>query len=86
MPWAPQFSHTQYPAERALTHMSVQEIEAAIRQLPSPAVAELAEWLEEYRSDMWDRQIEEDAKAGRLNDLIRRAEEDIAAGRVSPLP
>ncbi len=33
----------------------------------------------------WDNQIEEDIKAGRLNDLIAQAEADIAAGRVKPL-
>ena len=39
----------------------------------------------EALEDAWDNQIEEDIKAGRLNDLIAQAEADIAAGRVKPL-
>ena len=42
-------------------------------------------WFEEALEDAWDNQIEEDIKAGRLNDLIAQAEADIAAGRVKPL-
>ena len=35
--------------------------------------------------DAWDRQIEADAKAGRLDRLIAQAEVDIAAGRTKAL-
>ncbi|WP_420454190.1 hypothetical protein [Rubrivirga sp.] len=66
--------------------MSVQEIEAAISELPPDQLAALAEWFDEYRADEWDRQIEADAKAGRLDALVRDARADIAAGRTRPLP
>jgi hypothetical protein len=66
--------------------LSVQEIEAAILELPPHDLAKLAEWFEEYRADEWDRQIAADAEAGRLDALIRGAEGDIAAGRARPLP
>jgi len=33
----------------------------------------------------WDKQIEADAAAGRLNHLVEEVEADIAAGRVKPL-
>lgn len=66
--------------------MSVQELETAITQLSPDELARFTEWFEEYKSDEWDRQIEADAAAGRLDDLIREAEDDIAAGRVRPLP
>lgn len=66
--------------------MSVQEIEAAVSQLPPDQLSRFVEWFEEFRSDAWDRQIEADADAGRLDQLIREADADIAAGRVRPLP
>ena len=65
--------------------MSVQEIETAIAQLPNPEVAQLAAWLEEYLADLWDRQIEADALAGRLDALGREADREFEAGRCRPL-
>jgi len=35
--------------------------------------------------DAWDRQMEADAKAGKLDFLLKELDEDIAAGRVRPL-
>ena len=66
--------------------MSLQELESAVAKLSPADLARFAEWLKEYRADEWDRQIAADAKAGRLDALVREAETDIAAGRVSPLP
>ncbi len=33
----------------------------------------------------WDRQIEQDLKAGKLDSLIKKMREDVAAGRCQPL-
>ena len=33
------------------------------------------------KEEEWDRQIEEDLKAGRLDDLLQKAEENFKAGR-----
>jgi len=41
---------------------------------------ELHETLE-AEEEAWDRQIEEDLKAGRLDDLLQKAEENFKAGR-----
>jgi hypothetical protein len=35
--------------------------------------------------DTWDRQMEADVKAGKLDFLLKELDEDIAAGRVKPL-
>jgi len=64
---------------------SVTEIQQAISRLSTAEQRQLARWFEEALEDAWDAQIEEDIKAGRLNDLIAQAETDIAAGRVKPL-
>jgi hypothetical protein len=37
--------------------------------LPEGEIDRLAAWLDEYRADTWDRQIERDARAGRLDAL-----------------
>lgn len=37
--------------------MSVQELETAVTQLPSPELAQFAAWFEEYQADLWDKQI-----------------------------
>lgn len=51
--------------------------------------AEKAEFLARLNEldleDAWDRQIEADAKAGRLDHLWQKALEDIEAGRTKPL-
>ena len=65
--------------------MSVTEIELAIAQLPLHEVTELADWFEEFLSELWDKQIEEDLRAGRLDALINEANEDFEAGRVKRL-
>ncbi len=65
--------------------MSLQDIETAIATLPPDDVVALSQWLEEFLADQWDRQIEEDIKAGRLDKAGRRADADFEAGRCTPL-
>jgi hypothetical protein len=65
--------------------MSVQELEKAIRQLSYEEFSRLARWIDEYRAELWDRQIEADIRAGRLDEAGRRADGDFDAGRCTPL-
>jgi len=44
-----------------------------------------AKWFEEFAAEQWDRQIEADIAAGRLNAVGKRADEDFEAGRCTPL-
>ncbi|MEJ6479991.1 hypothetical protein N0Y54_01130 [Nostoc punctiforme UO1] len=64
---------------------SLPEIEAAIMQLSGGEMRDLSNWLQEYLNDAWDKQIETDAKSGRLDRLIQRAKADIEANQVKPL-
>jgi len=64
---------------------TVADIQQPITRFSPAEQRQLARWLEEALEDAWDAQIEEDIKAGRLNDLVAQAEADIAAGRVKPL-
>ena len=65
--------------------MSVQELEAAVTQLRPDDLARFAEWFEEYQADEWDRQIEADVAAGRLDALGQQADADFEAGKATPL-
>lgn len=65
--------------------MSVQELENAILQLSPDEFAQLARWIDEYRADQWDRQIEADIHSGRLGEAARQADADFDAGRCTPL-
>jgi len=65
--------------------MSVQEIQTAIVELPQGELANLLEWIEEFRSDEWDRQIAQDVEAGRFDALWQRVREQRQAGLCQPL-
>ena len=64
---------------------NIQEIERAIARLPRKDFFELVRHLRERHADEWDRQIEDDAKAGRLDPLWAEAEKEIAEGKARPL-
>ena len=54
--------------------MSLPELETAVTQLPAEELSAFARWFEEYLADQWDRQIEADILAGRLDEAGRRAD------------
>ena len=65
---------------------TVVEISDAVKNLDEQEKGEFLEKLTEVDfDDAWDRQIEADAKAGRLDHLWQQALEDIKAGRTKPL-
>ena len=65
--------------------MIVKEIETAIMRLPPPDFSELRAWFENYAAQMWDRQIEKDLKAGRLDALLTEVDREYEAGLGQPL-
>lgn len=66
--------------------MSVAELIEAVKELSEEQKGEFLERLAEIDfDDAWDRQIEADATAGRLDPLWQQALEDIEAGRTKPL-
>ncbi len=65
--------------------MDIKEIESAIAQLPPSELAELAKWFEEFQAQVWDEQLEQDVKAGRLDGLLKQAEQDFEQGQCEPL-
>lgn len=61
--------------------MKIAELKIAVKQLPQNELAEFVEWLEEFQESLWDRQIEEDLKAGKFDPLIRQAEQAFSEGK-----
>ena len=64
----------------------VEEIEAAIESLPPEEFAQLAQWIRDQDEDAWDRQMDADAAAGKLNFLIEEADREELAGTLRPWP
>ncbi len=52
-----------------------------MKQLSQDELAEFLEWLENFQESLWDRQIEEDLKAGKLDVLMRQAEKAFNEGK-----
>ena len=61
--------------------MNITEIKTAVRELSQKERAELLEWLDEFQEALWDRQIEEDLKAGKFDALILQAEQAFSEGK-----
>jgi hypothetical protein len=59
---------------------TVEEIEKAIAALPKDEFWKLTDRPVAQRNDVWDKEIEEDSAAGRLDVLWQEAEKEIAAG------
>ncbi len=60
-------------------------IQKAISELSAEELAKLRQYLDELEADLWDAQIERDAKAGKLDKIEARALENLKAGRVKDL-
>lgn len=63
----------------------VEEIELWIKRLSPAELADFRDWFLRYDADAWDRQIERDIAAGKLNKLAEEARADYAAGKSKPL-
>ena len=61
------------------------EIKQAVMSLPSAEYAKVLDWLHELAEDAWDKQIEEDILAGRLDLLAAEAEKARRGGTLREL-
>jgi hypothetical protein len=64
---------------------TVAEIEAAIRKLPPKELARLRKWFTKFEADSRDEQFEDDAAAGRLDKLAKKALKKFRQGRYTDL-
>jgi hypothetical protein len=60
---------------------TVQEIEGAIQSLSAEELDAFRAWFAQFDGEAWDRQMEEDVAAGRLDALAGEALSDLREGR-----
>ena len=65
--------------------MNIEEIKQEISQLPIEDINKFSQWLGEFKADLWDKQIEEDILAGRLDAFAEEAMRDFEEGRYTEL-
>ena len=63
----------------------VEKIEQEVQALSPAELAQFRAWFLEYDWAAWDRQLERDVQAGRLDDLADEALRDHAAGKTKPI-
>jgi succinate dehydrogenase flavin-adding protein (antitoxin of CptAB toxin-antitoxin module) len=63
----------------------VQQIESQIKNLSPEELAEFRKWFAEFDNELWDRQLEDDAQSGKLDNLANRALRDHRSGRSTKL-
>ncbi|MFM1918724.1 MAG: hypothetical protein RLZZ303_358 [Candidatus Hydrogenedentota bacterium] len=64
---------------------NLSEIEAQIAALSPEDLKKFREWFAEFEEDLWDKQIEADVLAGKLDALGDHALKEHTEGRSTPL-
>jgi hypothetical protein len=68
------------PASYLAIMSTIQELEDAVRQLSPEQRAAFCAWFAEFDAEDWDRQLEADVAAGRLDWLVAEARRDRQTG------
>jgi hypothetical protein len=63
----------------------IEKIEQEVQALSPEELAQFRAWFLEYDWAAWDRQMERDSEAGRLDELAAKALRDHAAGKTTHL-
>ena len=63
----------------------IEKIEQLVQALSSEELAQFRTWFLEFDWAAWDRQLEADVRAGRLDALAEQALQDHATGKTKPL-
>jgi hypothetical protein len=61
--------------------MRIEDLEKAVASLPPDQYAEFRAWFEAFDADLFDRKIERDVQAGKLDRLADAAIDDLRKGR-----
>jgi hypothetical protein len=64
----------------------IDEIELAIDQLAPEEFRRVAEWIRDRDQTLWDEQLDKDAESGKLDFLIKEADEEARRGLLRPWP
>ena len=63
----------------------VKDLESRIQELSAEELTAFREWFTKFDADIWDQELEADAKAGKLDALAERVLRDHHAGRSTKL-
>lgn len=63
----------------------IEELEQQVQALSPEELARFREWFLEFDWAAWDRQLERDVRAGKLDALAEKALRDYAEGKTKPL-
>ena len=67
-------------------HMgAVEKLDLLIKSLSPEELAQFREWFADFDAQIWDRQIQSDAAAGKLDRLIDESMADHRANKTRPL-
>ena len=65
--------------------MTVKQIEQQVKKLHGENLAVFRNWFRRYDTDLWDRQIDQDIRTGRLGRLANEAMASYKAGKTKLL-
>ena len=65
--------------------MTISEIEQAITELSPEELARFRQWFEEFDAQVWDEQLENDAKSGKLDKIADKSLREYRAGKATDL-
>lgn len=63
----------------------IEQLEQQVQSLSKEELAQFREWFLEFDWAMWDRQLERDVAAGKLDALADKALRDHASGKSTPV-
>lgn len=63
----------------------VEKIERDVQSLSTEELAQFRAWFAEFDWEAWDRQLDRDVEAGKLDSLADEALRDHDSGRTKPL-
>ena len=63
----------------------IQTLKMAVAKLPVSELQQFSEQFDEFISEQWNKKIEKDIFAGRLDVLGKQAEAEFITGRTEPL-
>jgi len=73
------------PVLDSISMSPVEDLERAVRQLSREDLIAFRRWFAEFDQQLWDRELEQDVAAGRLDRFADEALEELRQGRTRPL-
>lgn len=74
-----------WPGNGYFHPMSAVQLEKAVTELSQEEFRKFRAWFANYDMAQWDKQIERDSAAGKLDRLMEEAMEDYRAGRTTEI-